>query len=71
MLEKRGVKVVSTFLSDELKDAMKIASEEVGKDWTYLYQKLPFAPSRDFEKRSHDIEGETILELLGLGQNRT
>ncbi|ELU08297.1 hypothetical protein CAPTEDRAFT_211144, partial [Capitella teleta] len=51
--------------SDELSSAFKIASTDLGKDWTGLYQKLPFIPSRDRRERTRD------LEVIDLSNRRT
>ncbi|CAD5120871.1 unnamed protein product [Dimorphilus gyrociliatus] len=45
-----------THEKDELEEAFKLASEDVGKDWVWLYHKLPFAPPRDYRSRSQDLE---------------
>jgi len=40
-----------------MEEAFKITAIDVGKDWTKLYQHLPFVPARDPLQRTRDLEG--------------
>ncbi len=40
-----------------MEQACKITADDIGKDWVWLYQKLPFVPTRDYQNRNKDIEG--------------
>jgi len=36
--------------------AIRATAEDIGKDWIWLYQQLPFDPPRDYKERERDIE---------------
>ncbi|CAF1240182.1 unnamed protein product [Adineta steineri] len=42
--------------NDDLAKAMRLASNNIGRDWTRLYWELPFYPARGQEEISKDIE---------------
>ncbi|KAL8573333.1 hypothetical protein ACOMHN_032795 [Nucella lapillus] len=41
---------------DPFNEACKLTAADIGKDWAFLYNKLPFDPARDRITRSHDIQ---------------
>ncbi|XP_064613400.1 structural maintenance of chromosomes protein 1A-like [Liolophura sinensis] len=43
-------------IKDPLEEAFKLTASEIGKEWSLLYQRLPFKPDRDIVSRAHDIE---------------
>nr|KAG5698423.1 hypothetical protein BaRGS_006618 [Batillaria attramentaria] len=41
---------------DPFEEAVRVTAADIGKDWAFLYNKLPFTPERDMITRSHDIQ---------------
>ncbi|KAK7087491.1 chromosome partition protein Smc-like [Littorina saxatilis] len=41
---------------DPFEEAFRVTAADIGQDWAFLYNKLPFTPERDMNTRSHDIQ---------------
>jgi len=54
---------IAAVINDETKDAFRITSDGIGKDWIWLYQTLPFNPPRDTKQRERDVESKWYLFL--------
>ncbi|WAR30913.1 hypothetical protein MAR_033455, partial [Mya arenaria] len=52
----------------QLTDACRYVAQEIDNDWKRLYACLPFQPSRDREKLSHDIE---LIDIYSARRDRT
>ena len=47
--------------ADDLVKACHIAVVGVGKDWTNLYNTLPFNPPRQIKQRNNDVKGNNFI----------
>ncbi|OWF52946.1 RB1-inducible coiled-coil protein 1-like isoform X2 [Mizuhopecten yessoensis] len=51
-----------------LEDACRFVAQFIGKDWKRLYDRLPFAPARDTDKRQKDV---FVIDQISARRDRT
>ena len=56
------------FLSGQLVEACRFVAQNIGLDWKKLYERLPFEPYRDSDKRFKDIE---LIDYLSARRDNT
>lgn len=52
----------------QLDDACRYVAFHIGKDWKKLYDRLPFVPPRDPDRRQKDVE---VIDNISARQDRT
>lgn len=55
-------------ISAQLMEACRYVAQEISAEWKRLYECLPFKPSREPEKLSHDIE---LIDIFSARRDRT
>ena len=56
------------FFSGQLVEACRFVAQNIGLDWKKLYDRLPFEPHRDSDKRFKDIE---LIDYLSARRDNT
>ncbi|XP_063422901.1 forkhead-associated domain-containing protein 1-like isoform X2 [Mytilus trossulus] len=73
MMHKRRIKIqengdeTSSNLG-QLEEACKFVSNYIGKDWKKLYERLPFIPPRDPDRKMKDLE---VIDRISAHRDRT
>jgi len=60
--------IIITVMAVNLEDACRFVAQYIGRDWKVLYNRLPFIPPRDPDRRIKDV---AVIDQISARRDKT